>query len=93
MTGFDLAFMLIFSGVALALGLIAEANKNRVETPAVKFDPEEDKRDYFRSKKSLHEIVDVLPEHSIHHSVVSPLYAGAGEFASQGNFKQARHRV
>lgn len=92
MTGFDLAFMLIFSGVALALGLIAEANKNRVETPAVKFDPDDDKRGYFRSRKALHEIVDVLPEHSIHHPVVSPLVAEAGEFASQGNFRKARRR-
>ena len=74
-TGFDLAFMLIFSGVALALGLITEANKNRVKTPAVKFDRDDDKRGYFRSRKALHEIVDVLPEHSIHHPVVSLLYA------------------
>lgn len=93
MTGFDLAFMLIFCGAALALGLVAEANKNRVETPAVKFEPDDDKRGYFRSRKALHEILDVLPEHSIHHPVVSPLVAEAGEFESQGNFKNARSRV
>ena len=90
MTGFDLAFMLIFSGVALALGLIAEANKNRVETPEVKFEAEEDKRGYFRQKKFLHEILDVLPEHSIHHPVVSPLVLRASELAGQGDFSTAR---
>ncbi len=90
MTGFDLAFMLIFCGAALALGLVAEANKNRVETPAVKFEPDDDKRGYFRQKKFLHEILDVLPEHSIHHPVVSPLVLRASELASQGDFRTAR---
>ena len=90
----DVVFMLIFSGVALALGLIAEANKDKTSASSTLVSKQEEAKIYYKLDRSrLREIADALPEHSIHNPVVKPLIEEANGYAETGDFIKARGRV
>lgn len=91
----DVVFMLVFAGTALALGLIAEANKKQDQrTPSPPISRQEEAKIHYRvDRRRLNEILDVLPEHSIHHPVLSPLVEQANRYAEDGDYLKAKGRV
>ena len=91
----DVVFMLIFSGVAIGLALIAEANRRedeRPQAPAIS-KQEENELYYDLDRSRLQEILDGLPEHSIHNPVITPLMELADVYAEAGDFIKAKGRV
>lgn len=91
----DVVFMLIFSGVALALALIAESNKRQDERPVSPAMSKQEEAELFYQldRSELQEIVDGLPQHSIHNPVVTPLLKEADVYAETGDFVKAKGRV